>query len=62
MSPLDLLRSLAGVFAHRLRAALTLLGIVIGTGSIVLLASLIRSGETYLVGANQEVSNSDVIE
>jgi putative ABC transport system permease protein len=35
---------------------------VIGTGSIVLLASLLHGGESYLVHANQEASNDDVIE
>src|SRR5262249_26801311 len=49
-------------FSHRLRAALTLLGIAIGTGSILLLASLIASGESFLVGVSQEASNDDVIE
>jgi putative ABC transport system permease protein len=58
----ELLCSLAEAFSHRLRAALTLLGIAIGTGSIVLLASLIGAGETYLLGASQEASSFDVVE
>jgi putative ABC transport system permease protein len=62
MNLLDVLRSLGGAFAHRLRAALTLLGIVIGTGSIVLLASLIGAGKAFLKDANQEVSNVDIVE
>ncbi|MDF2696482.1 MAG: hypothetical protein K0S65_4865, partial [Labilithrix sp.] len=62
MNALDVVRSLGGAFAHRLRAALTTLGIVIGTGSIVLLASLLHGGETYLVQANQDVSDDDIIE
>ena len=62
MSVLDILQSLRGAFAHRLRAALTLLGIVIGTGSIVLLASLVHGGESYLMHANQEVGDSDIVE
>lgn len=62
MSTLDLLRSVGGAFAHRVRAALTLLGIVIGTGSIVLLASLIHGGKSYLLHANHEASGSDVVE
>ncbi len=62
MSALDLLRSLGGAFAHRLRAALTVLGIVIGTGSIVLLASLLHGGEVFLVHASQEASDDDVIQ
>lgn len=59
---LDFTQALQGAFQHRVRAALTLLGIVIGTGSIVLLASLIRGGESYLVHASQEAEDSDVIE
>jgi putative ABC transport system permease protein len=62
MSILDLARALGGAFAHRLRAVLTMLGIVIGTGSIVLLASLLHGGERFLVHANQSVSDDDVIE
>jgi putative ABC transport system permease protein len=62
MSPLDFLHSLGNAFSHRLRAALTLLGIVIGSGSIVLLASLIGAGTTYLVSANQTVSDDDVVQ
>ncbi len=62
MSPVDLLRALGGAFAHRLRASLTVLGIVIGTGSIVLLASLLDGGEAFLVHASQEVSDEDIIE
>ncbi len=59
---LEVVRSLGGAFAHRVRAALTLLGIVIGTGSIVLLASLLHGGETYLVHTNQAVSDNDIVE
>jgi putative ABC transport system permease protein len=62
MNALDVFRSLGGAFAHRLRAALTVLGIVIGTGAIVLLASLLHGGEAFLVQANQEASDDDVIE
>ena len=62
MSALDLLRALGGAFAHRLRAALTVLGIVIGTGSIVLLASVLHGGEAFLLHASQQASNDDVIE
>jgi putative ABC transport system permease protein len=62
VATIDLLRSLGGAFAHRLRAALTLLGVVIGTGSIVLLASLLHGGEHTLVEASQDASDEDVIE
>lgn len=61
MNPLDLLRSLSGAFAHRLRASLTLLGIVIGSGSIVLLASLIVGGRTLLIDQSQGITDSDVV-
>ena len=58
----DRLRSATGAFAHRVRAALTVLGVVIGTSSIVLLASLLHGGEHTLLETNQETSNEDVIE
>ena len=58
----DRLRSLDAAFAHRARAALTLLGLVVGSASIVLLASLLHGGEEYLVHANQEASGEDVAE
>jgi putative ABC transport system permease protein len=62
MHPIDRIRSLGAAFAHRVRAVLTLVGVVIGTGSIVLLASLLRGGEEYLVHTNQEASGDDVVE
>lgn len=58
----DVARSALGVFAHRVRAALTMLGVVIGTGSIVLLASLLHGGERFLVAASQEASDDDVVQ
>lgn len=62
MRTLDLLRSVGAAFADRGRAALTLLGVVIGTSSIVLLASLLHGGEQALVGASQAAADDDVIE
>ena len=53
----DRLRSLGGAFAHRVRAALTVLGVVIGTGSIVLLASLLHGGEHTLLETSQEAGD-----
>lgn len=47
--------------AQRARAVLTLLGIVIGTGSIVTLAGLLRGAETALLGMNQGLSSSDIL-
>lgn len=61
MSLLDILGSLGGAFAHRLRASLTLLGIMIGSGSMVLLASLIVGGRTLLLDQNQGITDSDVV-
>lgn len=58
----DLLRSARFIVEARVRAALTLLGIVIGTGSIVLLASLLRGGEEALVRANQQAIEADLIQ
>ena len=58
----DVLRSATGAFAHRVRGALTVLGVVIGTSSIVLLASLLHGGEHTLVETSQEAGNEDVIE
>ena len=59
---IDILRSIGIAFAHRTRAFLTMLGIMIGTGSIVLLASLLHGGQAFLLHANQEASDDDVIE
>jgi len=49
-------------FAQRARALLTILGIVIGSGSIVLLASLLHGGRSYLVHADQEAGDDDILE
>jgi putative ABC transport system permease protein len=62
MRPGDLFATMRFALAHRARAALTLLGIVIGTSSIVLLAGLLRGGEEALTAANQEASDADLIE
>jgi putative ABC transport system permease protein len=47
--------------SNRLRAALTLLGTVIGAGSIVLLAGMLRSGEEMLITSSQGAAESDLI-
>jgi putative ABC transport system permease protein len=49
-------------FAHRSRAFLTMLGIVIGAGSIVLLASLLHGGRSFLMHADQEAGDDDVLQ
>ncbi|MGK3996705.1 ABC transporter permease [Sorangium sp. So ce1024] len=58
----DLLHSARAVVADRTRAALTLLGIIIGTGSIVLLASLLAGGEEALLRASQQAVEADLIQ
>ncbi|CAN5860876.1 ABC transporter permease [soil metagenome] len=58
----DRLRSATGAFAHRVRAALTVLGGISGNISIVLLASLLHGGEHTLIESSQEASDEDVIE
>jgi putative ABC transport system permease protein len=58
----DHLRGLRHTFAiDRGRAALTLLGIVIGTGSIVMLAGLLEGAEEALVKMNQGINDSDTL-
>src|SRR5690242_10840970 len=60
----DHLRSVRHTFAargNRARTALTLLGIVIGSGSIVMLAGLLRGGEEALLGASQRANEADLI-
>lgn len=58
----DLLALVTGAFSHRVRAALTLLGVTIGTASIVLLASLLHGGEGALLSSDQEASDEDIVE
>ncbi|MCC7383077.1 MAG: ABC transporter permease [Deltaproteobacteria bacterium] len=58
----DLLRGLLAAFSgNRGRALLTLLGIMIGTGSIVALAGLLQGAEEALIRLNQGVSESDTL-
>ncbi len=62
MRLVDQLRSVRHTFdSNRGRVALTLLGIVIGAGSIVLLASLLRGGEEALVATNQQATDADLV-
>jgi putative ABC transport system permease protein len=62
MRVIDQLRSVRHTFAsNRGRVALTLLGIMIGTGSIVLLSSLLEGGQEVLLEGNQEASESDLV-
>ncbi|MCA9549155.1 MAG: ABC transporter permease [Myxococcales bacterium] len=62
MSITELFRSFLRTFlAQRARAFLTLLGIMIGTGSIVMLAGLLESGKEALVRLNQGVNEKDTL-
>lgn len=47
---------------HKARSVLTLLGMIIGAGSVVLLSGLLKGGEEALQHTNQFVDESDVIE
>jgi putative ABC transport system permease protein len=58
----DRLRALSALAGQRLRTALTLLGIIIGSGAIVLVAGLVRGANVALVEANQSVSGSDLVQ
>jgi putative ABC transport system permease protein len=63
MRMIDQVRAVRHTFsANRARAALTLLGIVIGTGSIVLLAGLLRGGEEALVNTSQRAAEADLVQ
>jgi len=58
----DQFRAVRHTFSsNRVRAALTLLGIMIGAGSIVLLAGLLRGGEEALLTTNQRANESDLV-
>ncbi|MDB4968772.1 MAG: hypothetical protein JWN44_4461 [Myxococcales bacterium] len=62
MRIIDQLRSVRHTFAaNRARVALTLLGIMIGAGSIVLLASLLDGAQEALLAINQEASETDLV-
>jgi putative ABC transport system permease protein len=58
----DRLRALRALAGQRLRTALTLLGIIIGSGAIVLVAGLVHGAEVALVAANQSVTGSDLLQ
>ena len=63
MRLVDQLRSVRHTFdANRGRTALTLVGIMIGAGSIVLLASLLTGGQQALLDHDQEATGSDVVQ
>ncbi len=63
MGTLDLVKSVRHTFvANRLRVALTLLGVMIGSGAMVLLAGLLVAGEEALLRMAQNANESDMIE
>jgi len=58
----DQIRSVRHTFeSNRGRVALTLLGIMIGAGSIVLLASLLSGGQEALMAANQGATDANLV-
>ncbi|HND11920.1 MAG TPA: ABC transporter permease [Pseudomonadota bacterium] len=62
-SLLDLLSSVLHSFRqHKVRAFLTLLGMIIGAGSVVLLSGLLAGGEDALSSTQQFIEEKDVIE
>ncbi len=61
MRIMDLARAVRFALQGGMRTALTLLGLVIGTGSIVLLASLLHGGREALLQANQDATDADLI-
>ncbi len=63
MRSTDLLKSVRHTFAiSRLRVGLTLLGIMIGSGAMVLLPGLLVAGEEALIRLAQNANESDMIE
>lgn len=58
----DRIRALRALTGQRLRTLLTLLGIMIGSGAIVLVAGLVHGAEVALVVANQSVTGSDLVQ
>lgn len=61
--PPDLLRSVRHTFVtSKLRVGLTLLGVMIGSGAMVLLAGLLVAGEEALMRLAQNANESDMIE
>jgi putative ABC transport system permease protein len=60
---LDQIAAVLHTFRHNKgRSFLTLLGIIIGAGSVVLLSGLLAGGQEALMSAEQFISDADVIE
>ncbi|MBM3260005.1 MAG: ABC transporter permease [Candidatus Sericytochromatia bacterium] len=51
---------LEAIVRHRFRSLLTLLGIILGVGTLVALSSTVRSAEHYLARSLQQASGEDV--
>ncbi|HWE29521.1 MAG TPA: ABC transporter permease [Polyangia bacterium] len=63
MRLVDQFRSVRHTFdANRGRTLLTLIGIMIGAGSIVLLASLLSGGQEALLNADQGAADTDIVQ
>ncbi len=61
MMAADFSRALAALRQQPVRSALALLGIVLGTSSLVLLVALLGGGEAALLATSQDASESDVV-
>jgi len=57
----DVRRALRSIGSARLRALLTLLGVVMSTSSFVLLVALIRGGEERLAAMQDEVNDTNLV-
>ncbi|HKO93422.1 MAG TPA: ABC transporter permease, partial [Polyangiaceae bacterium] len=57
----DLRRALSSIGSARLRALLTLLGVVMSTSSFVLLVALIRGGEERLAAMEEQVNDTELV-
>lgn len=61
MMAADFWRALAALREQPVRSALALLGILLGTSSLVLLVALLGGGEAALLATSQDASESDVV-
>jgi putative ABC transport system permease protein len=61
MSPVEVLRDLRSLASSPGRLLLTLLGIVIGAASIVVVMGLLEGGKRALIATNQGVTGSDLV-
>jgi putative ABC transport system permease protein len=60
---IEILRTVSqGFVANRMRFLLTLLGVMIGSGSLVLLSGLLEGGKEALLLASQQAAEDDLVE